>query len=312
VIDEDTIFKLLKLSGVPPEKARQRSICLAEDLAWIGFESFVPHTEHSGVSDPQSGEPIPLVEYSFGKTPFSVDNAISSGDKRACAVGGSLLDRGNLRFFSIVSEIGRRLFQSAWLNDRDLRYYLRTPAHHLNALNELWWLGRFGSAVDVQARYRMHSGPEDIDWRFKLNGTDLWINLEAKNRPSDISRHVHDVEVSVRKLLTDVTKKFDTSSEDEINILGLTLFGEIDREVQQSIATWLQKQSVVDAVLIWSHEGRNRSIFDRQIKSSKAQILSMPFITEPIEERDLILKSWAVLDRKYWSEEMLNSLPPDL
>lgn len=283
-----------------------------EDIRWLDFETFVPRAEHSGLTDLASGKSIPLVEYSFGKTQFSVDNAKNSQDKRATSVGGSLLDRGNLRFLSIVSELARSLLSEAWLRDEDLKFYLRTPAHHLNALNELWWLGRFRSAVEIKPRHKMHSGPEDIDWRFKLEGTDMWINLEAKNRPVDVSRHVHGIDVGVSKWLADVTKKFAQSAENEINLLGLTLFGQIDRHVQQSISEWLYKQPLLDGVLIWSHEGREKSIFDRQLKSPKARILNMPFIAEPVEERDLIVRSWAVLDRRYWSEEMLSSFPLDL
>jgi hypothetical protein len=51
VNDEQTIFELLKLSGVPPEKARQRAIWLKDDIEWIQFKKFLPLAEHSGLCD---------------------------------------------------------------------------------------------------------------------------------------------------------------------------------------------------------------------------------------------------------------------
>jgi hypothetical protein len=304
VTDENAICHLLELSGIPSRKALQRGIWVVEDLKWINLKTFATHVTHSGLVDVSSGKEIPLVEYSFGKTQFGVDNARNLQDKRSRSIGGTLLNRGNLQFLSIVSELGRRFLPHLWLKDEDLKFYLRTPVHHLNALNV--------TAVDIQSRHHMHAGPEDIDWRFRLDGTDLWINLEVKNRPGDVSRHHHGVDLGASDWLVDITKKFIPSGVNEINVVGLTLFGQIDRHVQEQISQWLDRNSVIDGILIWSHEGRKKSLFDRQLKGAKAQMLSTQIVTEPLEERGMIICNEVVLDRKYWPDKMLDSLPPDL
>ena len=309
--DEQTIFELLKLSGVPPEKARQRAIWLKDDIEWIQFKKFLPLAEHSGLCD-SHGRSIPIVEYIFGETAFSVNNAAKSSDKSSTSIGGSQLGRGNLLFFSIVSEIGRKHIPHLWLRDNDLKHYLQTSDKHLDALNEVWWLGRFPTATSVLARHKMHAGAEDIDWRFRLEGTNTWINLEVKNRPSDVARAAHGTRIGANKWLKGVAKKFIPSCEDELNLVGLTLFGEIDRHVQLEVSGWLQRQNVIDGVLIWAHEGRRKNNFDFQFKDKTHKVLGGCVIANPVEEQNMILRYEIVLDRKFWSKEMLDSLPPDL
>lgn len=308
---EEELFESLKLSGLTESQANKRSHQLADDIRWINFDQFSIHIENSGIINPETDKSIPLIEYYFGETQFSSNNARNSKDKRAPSIDGSLLNRGNLRLFSIVSDIGRNHLSNSWHHDEGLRFYLRTPAHHLNALNEVWWLGRFKTATCIESRHHMHSGPEDIDWRFNLEGTDMWINLEVKNRPTDIRRHIHGVDVGVKQWLADTTKKFTPSKENEINLVGLTIFGQIDRRVQHSIADWISKQKIVDGVIIWSHEGRLKCAFDKQFRNEKSSVLTH-LITPPVEENELVFRYWSTVDRNLWPKELQDSLPPDL
>lgn len=297
---------------MPTTKARQRAIWVVEDLKWISLKVFQPHVEYSGVVDTVTQKELPLVEYGFGETPFSINNAANTRDKKSTSIGGTMLDRGNLQFLSIVSEIGHRFLADTWLKDEDLKHYLSDPHKHLAALNEIWWLGRFPTAVEITSRHKMHSGSQDIDWRFRLEGTDTWINLEIKNRPKDASRHAHGIQLGANKWLKGVVDKFAQSSSNELNVVALTLFGPIDRHVQDQVSQWLVKHPVIDAILIWSHEGRNQSAFDKQIGTPKAELLKAGLILEPLEELNIVTRNQMVLDRKYWTKEMLESFPPDL
>ncbi|OYW78242.1 MAG: hypothetical protein B7Z37_00090 [Verrucomicrobia bacterium 12-59-8] len=307
MINEDSIFELLKLSGVPPEKARQRSVWLTEDLVWIDFDVFQCTPANSPFRDPQTGQVVPVVEYEFGTTQFSVNNAENLEDKRSIAIGGAGLNRGSLRWFSIVSELGRKLLPNHWLKCKKLRNALRSPAQHLDTLNEVWWLGRFPAAVDVMPCFQMMP-PKDIDWRFRLSGSDTWINIEVKNRPGDISRHVHGLTKTADYLFSKIDGKFAPSPTNEVNFVALSLCGAISRDVQLCTSEWLSNQNEVDGVLIWSTESRNSRPFDSQNRVAKAKAVSSSAIREPEEELEMFM----VYEVVHWPREILGEPPPGL
>ena len=150
--------------------------------------------------------------------------------------------------------------------------------------------------------------PKDIDWRFRLGGSDTWINLEVKNRPGDISRHVHGTAKTSDDLFKNVSGKFAPSSINEVNFVALTLYGAINRDVQLCISDWLCSQSLVDGVLIWSLESRNSRPFDSQSRVAKAQAVSSSLIQLPDEE----LKMFMIYEVVHWPREILGEPPPGL
>ena len=59
--------------------------------------------------------------------------------------------------------------------------------------------------------------------------------------------------------------KFRLSPANEINVLGLTLLGEIDGEVQESACEWIKTRNDIDAILLFSRFSARRSGFDPQV-----------------------------------------------
>jgi hypothetical protein len=63
--------------------------------------------------------------------------------------------------------------------------------------------------------------------------------------------------------------------------LAISLFGEIDRNVQRVISEWLLSNEnfdlhnapLIDAVLIATRESRRRSSSDKQLRSEKARLI---------------------------------------
>jgi hypothetical protein len=84
-----------------------------------------------------------------------------------------------------------------------------------------------------------------------------------------------------------VNYKFRPSGPDEVNILGLSVFGELDRELQLVVSDWLKSQRLVDAVLIASRESRRKSGFDAQLLNDKAKLLSP--LLRPLGDEDQTL-----------------------
>jgi hypothetical protein len=135
----------------------------------------------------------------------------------------------------------------------------------------------------------------DVDWQFCL-GEDpqnpIVVNLEVKRLIGDVMRHVRGrhfkLEWFERFCRESVIPKFKSSQEHEINVLAISLFGEINREVQFVIGKWLiEHQGAIDAVLVTSREARRRSCFDWHFRNHKARRLQ-GFMREPSAEE----QSW--------------------
>jgi hypothetical protein len=82
-----------------------------------------------------------------------------------------------------------------------------------------------------------------------------------------------------------ILKKFRPSHDDEVNVLAISLFGEIDGNVQRVISEWLvgdensdsDGMPLIDAVLLATREGRRRSSSDRQLRNEKARLIKSHF-----------------------------------
>ena len=77
----------------------------------------------------------------------------------------------------------------------------------------------------------------------------------------------------------DGNSKFRESTSSEVNVLALTLLGEIDREVQLCARDWLQTRTDIDAVLLFTRFSRQRSGFDVHIVR-KRELLEQVLVRE--------------------------------
>ena len=120
----------LKLGSIEESKIARRAATLAKNLDWIAFEKFQISAQPYPFPDPNTGQiiSVPLAEYHFGETGFSVNNAENANDDVAEWFGGTGLDRGHLQFLSKVGETARSLIPNYWLKSKRLRDALRNPA----------------------------------------------------------------------------------------------------------------------------------------------------------------------------------------
>ena len=192
--------------------------------------------------------------------------------------------------------IARELLPTIWLKSGKLRSCLCDPAQHLNTVEEICWLDRWMEPKNIEFSKNVRSDANtDVDWQFCL-GEDsqnpIVVNLEVKRLIGDVLRHVRGrhfkLEWFERFCRESVIPKFKPSQEHEVNVLALSLFGEINREVQFVIGRWLsQHQGIIDAVLVTSREARRRSCFDWHFRNQKASRLK-GFMREPSAEE----QSW--------------------
>lgn len=293
MIDPQQIETLLKLGSIDDAEAHRRASVLADDIEHIGFDTFqlscrpypVPSADRQIVA-------TPLAEYQFGDTGFSVHKARNSHDDFSTWIGGTGLDRGHLQFFSKVSQIGHSLIPELW--PKKLRSELRNPTQHLDTLEEVWWLGCWSGIENIRRAEHIKPGvANDIDWQFTIGRAGslfgLKVNLEVKRLKSDNTRQTRGREMNAREFgqfcRDQVLRKFRPSRPDEVNVLGISLFGEIDGNVQRVISEWLlgnenrdsDNAPLIDAVLLATRESRRHSSFDRQLRNEKAHLIKSHF-----------------------------------
>ncbi len=289
----DKIEKLLSVGSLEETEARLRAPLVCEDFEWIDFDQLSFNVRPCPLDDRNHLLEIAIPEYHFGSSRHSIDSAEHAEFIKVEWMGGTGLDCGHLIFFSRVSEIARRTIPHYWLKQCKLRDLLRNPIQHLDATEEIWWLDRWKSPRNVKSSVKLkHGSAADVDWTFTVGDGALTVNLEIKRLIGDCVRHVTE-----RSFKADwfeqycekkVNPKFRPSRDNEVNVLGLSLFGEITREVQLAISDWLtNRQDLIDAVLIVTREARRKSCFDVQLRNEKARLMKK-FLNEPsLEDQSL-------------------------
>lgn len=274
-------------------EARSRAALVCEDFEWIDFEKLSFNVCLCPVFDGNQVLEIAIPEYHFGETRHSIDSAEHAEVIKVEWMGGTGLDCGHLLFFSRVSEIARRTIPHYWLKPCKLRDLLRDPIQHLDTTEEIWWLDRWKNPKDVKSSVKLkHYSATDVDWTFTVGDGAFTVNLEVKRLVGDCVRHVTERTFKIdwfeQFCENKVNSKFRPSREDEVNVLALSLFGEITREVQLVISEWLtNRQDLVDAVLIVTREARRKSGFDVQLRNGKARLMKS-FLKEPsLEDQSL-------------------------
>ncbi|MFT5465312.1 MAG: hypothetical protein ACI8UO_000400 [Verrucomicrobiales bacterium] len=169
-----------------------------------------------------------------------------------------------LRAFLIL-ELADSKIPDLLRNRSSLRSGLATPTSHLDTLNEIWWLRWWIGARKIDYEVRLNDAAvsdADIDWQVEIESAGLTINLEVKRRPTDVRRLDPTKSLGFRSVFENGlgTKagalKFTKSGQTHVNVLALTLYCPIDREVQDAANAFVDLNSFnVDGVAIWSWDG---------------------------------------------------------
>jgi hypothetical protein len=300
VIGSRQIEALLGLGSLDDAEAHRRASILADDIEQIGFDTFQLSCRPYPIPLANGRTSATLLpEYHFGDTGFTVQKARNSHDDFSPWIGGTGLDRGHLQFFSKVSQLGHRLIPQFW--PKHLRSELRNPTQHLDTLEEVWWLGCWSGVENIRRAERIQSDfGHDIDWQFTIGNTGLSsalkVNLEVKRLKSDNLRQARGREMNTHEFAQfcseQVLKKFRPSRADEVNVLAISLFGEIDENVQRIISEWLLSNEnsdsddapLIDAVLLATRESRRRSSWDKQLRNEKAKLIKSHFRGPDVED----------------------------
>jgi hypothetical protein len=250
---------------------------LFQDLTILNLRDFciLPLEEVEELIDGQRIV-IPVVGYTFGEKRQNLDasNPLHSPQEmsRLKYMEGIGLSQGDIIYLSRIAEIGRRTIPGLWLSDQSLRQDLELPNKHLSTLSEIWWLSLW-PALDSNRieRAKQLQPPRDVDWSFAIRngsipgtGKDLVINLEVKDVLSSLEGAVHGNYASPLKDIFEGIErngrhKFRASSENEINVVALTVPGSLALDIGELVQQRLRVDRLIDAVLLWTPFDRSQS-----------------------------------------------------
>ncbi len=109
-----------------------------------------------------------------------------------------------------------------------------------------------------------------------------------------------------------------TPAEDAINVVAITLYGGIDRFIQEITSTWItsdDNEGRLDAVLLWSPFQRSGVSFDLQIASARGNELKNLVLRPSLEEETFVLFTTHPLDLdelllRFELEQLTTALQP--
>ena len=291
-------------NGVLTEKRLlQRAEWLHADLEQLRFADFriLPTREDI---DQSSGLTFKLVEYHFGKTDHSIENAAPGFPKHSRLIDGTALDRESLSRFAQISEIGHTVIPDLWLENETLRERLSLPTQHLDTLNEVWWLSRWHGidSASIEMEYplltdgKKQKNCPTVDWRFEALGRAVTINMEVKNRPGTAASQ--PMKKGVWLFGNDPEKPFRPSLDNEFNVLAITGYqaGAISPEEEQKLVGSFLNDTpagkVIDAVALYvvGDGSRESLIFPSNRPLNKKDIILRAILKpETIEDHSRIM-----------------------
>jgi hypothetical protein len=272
---EEVILGLLRLR-LPEEVAARRASIVAEDRTTIGFPLRLEVQRGIARWLHQRGLRIPI-QYHVPDTDWTLNRK----DPRH-ALEGTHLDKGDLLRLSKVCELGRAHLPNDW--PHRFADQLNNPSEHLDALNEVWWLGRFRDPTNVKKLDTKTQKVSSPDWSFSVryDGALVPLRVEVKRRCSDIKRHLELSEKS--NLFDKISPKFSQRSLPELNIAVITTFSKIDKTVAEVTTRWLENEPNLDAVILWSEESRASPALVFACKGDIQQLLHARLATPDKED----------------------------
>lgn len=248
-----------------------------------------------------------FIFYPIPRNDRSVENAQNPFQQNTSvnAMEGAGLTEGSLAGLAIVDEIARTRIPHAWPPQGKWKQRFMNLGEHLDALNEVWWLGRWpyldAHSIEKDARLLPdHQTGKNVDWRFTcLNGL-VAINLEVKRREGSYAAHLHNKQLRLFGMEKDVWEQFGRPSrENELNVLAVTAFhpdalaADEDRHGIGSLLAG-ESRGCIDAVFVWvphSREGTGgnirRVIAPHVLGTPKEAYIMTLCSAEPTEEERL-------------------------
>lgn len=167
-------------------------------------------------------------------------------------------------------------------DQREPRHDLRSSTEHLCGIEGLLWLTGWKSLSSIRRGGQISGAKGDVDWAFTTNGFP--ILLEAKFRRSDWPR-LSDKESFVQLgdgFLSSALHKFpDPPQSAALQVVGITMFDNIDEGIMHGIGHELEATPQIHAVVIRSLLGMTHVIsLHVEIRDRVLGMLATPLVTD--------------------------------
>lgn len=252
------------------EEAQQRAEAIAAEVTDLGFDLQVFPWRNVG----PTGDLVPYPAYRLVDSRYYL-NAIGPGEKGQFAINAPGISCGDLLKLGRACELKQKLLGQQW--SKEIKDQLLDHQSHLDALEELLWLGRFQGVQDVQHNVPLPSG-KDMDWAF--NACTQPIRIEVKNRRRENTGIVDGAHAgrNYPSWFADFAGKFSRVGHSSLNIACVTTYLEPDDALSERATEFLSREEAADAVVIWSWHcpnGRPLTLFARpNVRELLAAILA--------------------------------------
>jgi hypothetical protein len=261
-------------------EAKLRAAMVFEDMAKVRL----PLELHYWQAAFPGYEPLGIPAYKLPGSPYGPEVPVEAED--VFKADGPGLSCGDLLKLSKACKIGRDILGvRRW--PQLLTTRLRDPKEHLDAVEEMIWLGFWRPPFKVDQSYKLNpANDSNIDWRltFKMGSVQQVINLEVKFRRRDWIGRVDGSTFSrdFDSYFQDLEGKFCGPAEGELNLVGISTFTPSDHSLRRCIERYLKEHREVSGVIVWSYHSGN-DLAALEVHSEHAELIRM-FLTGIDEE----------------------------
>lgn len=267
------------------EEAQHRARVIAAEVTNLGFDLRVFAWKNVG----PTGKPVPYPAYDLADSRYDL-NTIGPGEKGQFAINAPGISCGDLLKLGRACELKQSFLGHRW--PKEIKHNLLDHQSHLDAVEELLWIGRFQGVQDVQHKVPLPSG-KDMDWAF--NACTQPIRIEVKNRRRESTGSIDGAHAgrSYPSWFADFSGKFARDRSNCLNIACVTTYFDPDDALRERAEELLTRDEAVDAVVIWSWHclsGRQLTHFSKpNVRGLLAAILA------PIPREE----AWKVIRTKH-------------
>lgn len=260
------------LSG---EQVTRRTRAIVEEVPQIGFDV----RPFAWINATPGGNIHPYPAYHIDDPRYDLDNT-GPGERGPFAINCPGISCGDLLKFGRACELKQEHLEQ-WPGE--LRKQLIDPQQHLDALEEIQWLGRFTGLNGPKAKFVQPNG-KDADWVFETGSRR--VQIEVKNKRGEWSGMLDGSHRNreFSSWYNDLNGKFFRHAESDVNLACITTYFDADDSLWERAAELLTSDPAIDGVVIWATFSRNGSNLSALIREEIRPFL--PGIFAPITRED--------------------------
>jgi hypothetical protein len=252
------------------DQAQRRAKAIKEEVEALGFDLQVSPWKNVTLT----GELHPYPAYQLDDPRYDLD-AVEPGGKGQFAVNGPGISCGDLLKFGRACELKQEFLGTRW--PKELKDNLLDPQSHLDAVEEVLWIGRFQGVRDVRCKVVQPNG-KDVDWAFVAYTQP--IQVEVKHRRKECTGIIDGAHRGrgFPSWYQDFDGKFSRDAHGSLNIACVTTYFDTDEAIRERADELLNRGDPIDAIVIWSCHCRTSNhltIFSqRKIRQALTAILA--------------------------------------